>query len=67
MRLAQSRRRLLPHHTQAITLLAMLEFQEVRSSKEALAIQARSLIARVGTGEGKSLLVALLTVMVQKR
>ncbi|CAK0828442.1 unnamed protein product [Prorocentrum cordatum] len=50
----------LPHHTQVITLLAFKCFLEAEQTKHT----PHSLIAQVGTGEGKSMIVAALAIYV---
>lgn len=47
----------LPHHTQAVCLLAFRRFLETSQAP-------RTLIAQVGTGEGKSMIIAALAVYV---
>jgi len=49
----------LPHHTQVVCLLA---FQRFLQCKEETAL--RALIAQIGTGEGKSMIVAALSIYV---
>ncbi|CAK0794089.1 unnamed protein product, partial [Prorocentrum cordatum] len=50
----------LPHHTQVVTLLAFRCFLEAEKTKQT----PHSLIAQVGTGEGKSMIVAALAIYV---
>lgn len=50
----------LPHHTQVVCLLAFQRFLEAPGQTD----QIRALIAQVGTGEGKSMIVAALAIYV---
>lgn len=56
----------LPHHTQVVCLLAFRRFLEVadQSGPETARRSPHALIAQVGTGEGKSMIIAVLAIYV---
>lgn len=65
---------LTPHHTQALTVMMMVRCYEeylsqearVRAKKEKRKFQVQAFIAQMATGEGKSIVIAMLAVMMVK-
>lgn len=54
----------LPHHTQVVTLLAFQRFLEASTVPGGVGSTVHALIAQVGTGEGKSMIIAALAIYV---
>ena len=57
---------LTPHHTQALAMLMFSQFYEMRTARASWSERFRAVIMQMKTGEGKSIVIAMLAIFICK-